>query len=525
MTDDPDDGGDNGSNSDGPRRRRDSGGNSAENALALFWLLRFAWNHPKLTVATLVIGGCFYIASSDDTSGPPEVADGPAVVDDQTPGRATGATLDPKVYDEALVYEPLAEGGPNQLPEKVSLLKYAPRRGDQGHQGSCVGWASSYAAATILLARASGQPPDTVVQSPSFLYNQIALRGCNGTYLVRAMEVLERTGDLALSEFPYTDQNCSHKPSGAQLKDAAEHRVRGFTRLSVDTDNYKTNALALMQHLATGGPVVIGMDVGGSFMSRMEGKRVWHPTDSDRQRRGSWGGHAMAVIGYDDTLEGGAFQLMNSWGTAWGEDGVAWVRYRDFDDFVKEAYGIYPYAQARASQGEQTIRFGLVESASHDRIALQHVEGAVYRTARPIKKGTRFKVEFSNTRPCFTYLLGQETDGSSYVLFPYTEKHSPYCGTTGTRVFPRKQSLTADDVGTRDYVAVVISPRPLDIKALNQQVSAQAGNSLTEKLQAVLGSRLSRKAAYSVDDNLVALTSAEKDDAKVHAMVLEFDKR
>ena len=36
------------------------------------------------------------------------------------------------------------------------------------------------------------------------------------------------------------------------------------------------------------------------------------------------------------------------------------------------------------------------------------------------------------------------------VLFPYTEKHSPYCGTTGTRVFPRKQSLTADDVGTRD---------------------------------------------------------------------------
>ena len=38
----------------------------------------------------------------------------------------------------------------------------------------------------------------------------------------------------------------------------------------------------------------------------------------------------MCVIGYDDYFEGGAFQVMNSWGKEWGEDGLFWMRYNDF---------------------------------------------------------------------------------------------------------------------------------------------------------------------------------------------------
>ena len=50
----------------------------------------------------------------------------------------------------------------------------------------------------------------------------------------------------------------------------------------------------------------------------------------------------MCVIGYDDYKEGGAFQIMNSWGPEWGKNGVAWVPYNVFDAFVVEAYGVYP---------------------------------------------------------------------------------------------------------------------------------------------------------------------------------------
>ena len=34
------------------------------------------------------------------------------------------------------------------------------------------------------------------------------------------------------------------------------------------------------------------------------------------------GSHAMCVVGYDDNKFGGAFLVMNSWGTGWGKGGL-----------------------------------------------------------------------------------------------------------------------------------------------------------------------------------------------------------
>jgi hypothetical protein len=41
-----------------------------------------------------------------------------------------------------------------------------------------------------------------------------------------------------------------------------------------------------------------------------------------------------------------------------------------------------------------------------------------FRTTRPISKGDKFKVLVANSIECYVYVFGQETDGSSYVLFP-----------------------------------------------------------------------------------------------------------
>jgi C1A family cysteine protease len=419
MTDDDpgDDNDDRPSNSGGGGS---GGGGNGGGGAGLIELLFFLFRHPVLALILLVIGGGFYLFGS---KGPKPSAPGGHPVTASADQHGTGATLDQKVYDQALVHEPLSQA-PGSLPARVSLLPFAPPRGNQGRQGSCVGWATSYAARSILLAHQTGQDPETAIFSPSFTYNQIAKAGCNGTYLKNALELLERTGDLPLSEFSYTDRSCDMKPTSEQKQRAAAFRIVGYTRLSADAKDYRTNALALKQHLAQGAPVVIGMQVGGTFQTEMEGTKVWHPTQADYNKEGEWGGHAMAIIGYDDTLEGGAFQLMNSWGRKWGEDGVAFVRYKDFDHFVEEAYGLYPMANAQAKNSPQQIRFGLVETKTQHRIALSPVSGITFRSSKPIKKGTRFKVEFSNTRPCYTYLFGQETDGSSYVLFPYTEQHS-----------------------------------------------------------------------------------------------------
>ena len=48
------------------------------------------------------------------------------------------------------------------------------------------------------------------------------------------------------------------------------------------------------------------------------------------------GGHAMVVIAYDDDKFGGSFQILNSWGSDWGDDGKVWVPYRDLLNILKE---------------------------------------------------------------------------------------------------------------------------------------------------------------------------------------------
>lgn len=505
----------------GSGRRSGGGGEGGGlgSILALLGIVLFLFRRPKLGLAVVAVGVAVWLFGGiGDGGGDVSPGDAPPAATKRTLG--IGAVLDPKVYDQALVHEPVSESA---LPARVSLLRWAPPRKSQGGQGSCVGWATSYAARTILHARQTGRDPATLAFSPSFTYNQIARRDCEGTYLVRALELLERTGDLPLADFGYTDRACDHRPSRDEKERAAQYRIAGFTRLSVDAGDYRTNVLALKQHLAQGAPVVIGMEVGGTFETAMRGKRVWHPTRADYDRRGDWGGHAMAVIGYDEAVDGGAFQLMNSWGEDWGEGGVAFVRYKDFDHFVKEAYGLYPMGDAASERG-QKVRFGLVDNATGKHIALAKSTGPTFRTVKPIKKGTRFKVEVANTRPVYTYLFGQETDGTSYVLFPYTAKHSPYCGTTGTRVFPRQQSLTADDKGTRDAVAVVLSPRALDFADLNKRITASAGGTYAAKVVKALGAALGKKPRTRAADGVVELEADGREAEKVHAVVIELDK-
>ncbi|HEY6505159.1 MAG TPA: peptidase C1A papain, partial [Chitinophagaceae bacterium] len=101
----------------------------------------------------------------------------------------SGYSFNPDEFNKASVYEELDESNPgNALPEAVSLLQYAPPRGDQGQQGSCVAWSSAYAAQTVLRAAATHEDPAAIAFSPSYLYNQIRLEDCQGSYIQRAME-------------------------------------------------------------------------------------------------------------------------------------------------------------------------------------------------------------------------------------------------------------------------------------------------------------------------------------------------
>jgi C1A family cysteine protease len=388
----------------GPRSRpsRPGGGGGNIGGGLIGALLPMLMRNPKLLLIAVVLGGAYFLFGRGCNMGGGGITD--AVSNLLT---TKGATLDPSQYDKAEVFEPLADNVKEPLPERVSLEAFAPPRGDQGQQGSCVAWASAYAARSIVNNEATKQAPSQQSAfSPSYLYNQIKIEnsGCQGSYIIRAMEAMQRGGVAPFSEFAYTDQDCSRMPDGDLKRLAQQYRIKGYQRLSrTDDPNSEVDMLAMKQQLSQGAPVVIGMMVGGSFMQEMEGQELWRPTDSDYQMPG-FGGHAMCVIGYDDykfDSEGG-FQLMNSWTNKWGKNGLAWVSYGDFKYFTREAYAVYPQGEGvDVKPASFDLRFGLAVvdakgAATGENIPLRREGGRVFRTASPIAKGTRFKVEVTN---------------------------------------------------------------------------------------------------------------------------------
>lgn len=400
----------------------------------------------------------------------------------------SGYSFSPAEFKKANVYEGLADDNTkNPLPEMVSLLKFAPDRQNQGQQGSCVAWSSVYAARTIVEAASTGQSGNSTAFSPAFVYNQIGLEGCQGAYIQNAMEFMATKGVVPFSAFPYDDQDCSRQPNSAMVSNAAQNKLHGFTRLTDGESTEGINVRAVKEHLAKDAPVVIGMMVGGSFMQGMMGKEMWAPTDEDRSQMG-FGGHAMCVIGYDDRKQ--AFQIMNSWGTDWGVNGIGWVRYADFKEFVREAYGVDPMPKRDAANNVAfEAAIGLVKNDDQQYIPLKLKAGHVFETVGTIAPGTKFKMEIKNSSACYMYIFGQETDGSSYTLFPYPDKadptktaFSPFCGITGYRLFPRGKSLVPDNVGHKDVFAIVVTKQAIDWFAVNNAISKSTQFDYTAKV-------------------------------------------
>ena len=495
MTDDPAESDDSGGGFEGGGGGRGGGGGGG----GIFGLLPLIFGlirGPKslLLIIALGIGAYFLLGRGGGCNF--------GGITQQVQQLATGGILDPRQFDKTKVYESLSDDDTkNPLPESANLQKYAPTVGDQGKQGSCVAWSSAYGARTILESARTGSDPNGLKFSPAFLYNQIGLDGCEGSYINRAMDFMSQRGSVPYESFPYTDQDCSRQPDQQLLDQARQFRMRGSNRLTVGDNTDKIDLRAIKENLSQGAPVVIGMMVGGTYMQPMMGQDVWNPTQDDASMMG-FGGHAQCVVGYDDAKYGGAFLIMNSWGPQWGNNGFAWVRYKHFQYFVREAYGLesMPAVGAAANKpfecevGLVEVKFDGKKTVAGDYIPLKKSSDNLFQTLNQVKPGTRFKMEIRNESECYIYVFGKETDGSSYTLFPYPKagdptksKYSPFCGIAGYRLFPRDKSMEPDSIGTRDLMAVVISRDSLNWASLNQKLTQNRTADYTARLRLALG--------------------------------------
>ena len=226
MVDDPQDQQDynDNSNDSGSRRGGGGGGGSILSFLPLLFTLFRGGGGKGIFVLLLLVGAGYFLMRNNSCS---------SLVTNAVSQFATGGKLDPEQFKKASVYEGLADDNTkNPLPEMVSLAKFAPDRMNQGRQGSCVAWSSAYAARTIIESASTAQDPNAVAYSPAFLYNQIGLDGCQGSYLIRAMEFMTNKGALPFGNFPYDENDCSRQPNTTLWNYASQHKMHGFNRLT-----------------------------------------------------------------------------------------------------------------------------------------------------------------------------------------------------------------------------------------------------------------------------------------------------
>jgi hypothetical protein len=537
MTDDPQEQQEqyNDDNSGGGRGRGGFPGGGGGGLIGALLPLLFRGKGGILVLVLVAAGYFFFGRGGCNTGG------GGGGILDNIASLATGGILDPSQFEQASIYEPLTEDNvKNPLPEAANLQQFAPQVGNQGKQGSCVAWSSAYAARSILESARTGQPADNIKFSPSFLYNQIGLQDCQGSYIIRAMEFMTKNGSVPYNEFPYTETDCTRQPDNRLMDEARQYKMRGFNRLSLGDRNDAIDMNAIKQNLAQGAPVVIGMMVGESYMQPMAGKDLWEPAEGDQQQMG-FGGHAQCVVGYDDRKYGGAFLIMNSWGPEWGNNGFAWVRYPVFKYFVREAYGVEPMQKVGAAANQPfQCEIGLVRVAydaaqkktvTQGYIPLRNAGGNRFETVSPVSVGSKFKMEVKNSTECYVYVFGKETDGTSYTLFPYPRtddptrtKYAPFCGITGYRLFPRDKSMTPDSIGGRDMMAVVVSKQPLDWYKLNQDVSRQPQQDYAQRLNSALSSQLIKNVRFQSSGTGTMQFSVSADQNEVVACIVEIDK-
>jgi hypothetical protein len=505
-----------------------------------FYLLAFAW------LCLTACGGKKTQTQEETAPNNTENTENGTETNTETTEQSTtklsqGCQLKKEFFDQAQVFEPLAKDMPeNRNPSKVSLEMYAPTRLSQGSQGSCTSWACAYAGMTINRVRATKENPDEIAFSPSFVYNQITQGDCDGTHIGKTLDKLVKEGNIPLSQFTYNDKDCSRQPDGNIKNMAKQFKMKGYNRLTLKDDDYRIDLEAIKQNITQGAPVIVGMAVGGSFY-RIGSEGVWRPTDKDFAAlkrgtdghivddgsEGSFGGHAMCVIGYDDNFEGGSFQIMNSWGSNWGKDGLFWMSYKNFEffcnSFYAEAYGLYPMTEIKKEENVFKADIGLFQNQARQYIPFSMKKGLTFATSNTMPKGVKFKIAVRNYSECYVYVIGQETDGTSYVLFPYTPKHSPYCGIVGTRLFPKDYSLQLDDIGEKDVMAVIFSKEELNYQEVVDKISKSTAPSYEGKIRDVLGAKLVPNPTFK--DGQTISFSARNEGKTAVAIVFEMMKK
>ena len=223
---------------------------------------------------------------------------------------------------------------------------YCPPVANQGSVNSCTAFSTTYYQLTCETGLARGLNNQSSTEngfSPKFVYNQINRGLDDGSSLTDAYQLLQFHGAPLWSSFPTDDNYLAWDLNPSDWQTAISYRPNAVQFI----EHVSTSGLAQTKQLLANGHVLV---VGTFAYSWQFGTVGNDPSTSDdnpfagqkiiRWVNGINGGHAITLVGYDDEIwvdlngngivdpgEKGAFLMVNSWGTSWGNGGYMWIAY------------------------------------------------------------------------------------------------------------------------------------------------------------------------------------------------------
>jgi hypothetical protein len=241
-------------------------------------------------------------------------------------------------------------------------------------------------------------------------------------------------------------------------------------------------------------------------------KNCWTPKESMSEEHY---GHAMTVVGYDDTKFGGAFEIMNSWGTTWGNLGFIWVKYADFANFVREAYEMIELPNKNlppATSITVADLSGKLKAVTASGEELKWTwNGKFYQLPQPLQAGAKFRLYLSNNEPAYVYIFASDDQEQISQLFPHQEGVSAALTSKKSELaIPDEEHyFSLDESAGTDYVCLIYSKEMIDIQKLKSNLNTASG-SLSEKLQKILTTKLVSSQDIAFKPNEMSFTATSK---------------
>ncbi|WP_299461876.1 C1 family peptidase [uncultured Microscilla sp.] len=434
-----------------------------------------------------------------------------------------GVKIDEEGYNKVKLAH-VSRGDFKALPGKVSLKKYCPTPGNQGKTGTCVAWSSTYGARTIIYAMEHGitnpKKINNIAFSPSFIYNQIREKGdklCkSGTYVYDAMYKLKKQGAMPLKDFAF---DCNRMPQPADKAKASKYRIKDYQRLFFSSA--KNKVAMVKKSIAEGNPVVVAMKIGFTFTYA---KKVYRDPAPANARRG---GHAMVVVGYDDKKQ--AFELMNSWGTKWGDGGFVYYHYDSFQKYCAQAYEMIPSSPVLISDdmlgkdipkatisGTVVFKQYLKEAEVFKDMRATKV-GNSYQMLNAYTEGDSFQMVITNNQRIHVYALNFDGTNKCFKLFPFAGDvleayHQQARGTKISSIKNHKRAKTIiphednvielDDTKGLDYFCVLFARKSLNIDRIMLAIEKATGT-FEQRLSKALGNQAALPKEIKMEQSMI----------------------